>query len=552
MTVTGIHDLREALGYWARNTPDKIAFGFMPRGEDVTESLTFSELHSQAVGLASVIAQRIGPREPALLIYPTGLPFIVTIFACFLAGVIAVPAPQPQTDRARARTANIRAAAGAQVILTTEAIAQDKALRERLGSDCDWITTDLAVPTADFPAREWRPEDTALIQFTSGSTAIPRGVTISFGNLMANHAMIAQIFGADPSEPSVTWLPVFHDMGLIGTILYPLQAGRSTYIMPTFAFLQKPVRWVRAISRFRATGSGAPSFAYDLCARMVSDKDREGLDLSSWTTAFCGAEPVRVAALRRFADAFAGAGFCEDAFLPCYGLAEATLFVSGGPPRSGLRTVAFNGKRVVSCGKVLSPQIVRIIGPEGDVLPDGEQGEICVSGPHVSEGYWRDEVAAAATFHARLADGTDGDFLKTGDLGFLQSGELFVTGRTKDIFIIRGVKHHGNDLDDTISSASSDLVHGAGAVFVEEAETDGGDRIVAVHEVSRRSFANFDPDALARSVREAVTRVHGFTLDQVFFVREGRLPRTTSGKIQRHLCRAFARSDAAADEQIYP
>lgn len=543
-----ICDMRHALGHWAQNKPTDTAFGFMPRGEEVTESLSFSALDARVTALAGVLAARIPRGEAALLVYAPGLDFIATILACFLAGVIAVPAPPPIADRARARIATIRSAAGARFALTTGALAQDAALRASLGPDCDWIVTDPTPGSQSFTPGPWEPEDVALVQFTSGSTAAPRGVTITFGNLMANHAMIAPMFGADPSEPSVTWLPAFHDMGLIGTILYPLQAGRSTYLMPPFAFLQKPVRWLKAISKLRATGSGGPSFAYDLCARMVGEKDREGLDLSSWRTAFCGAEPIRTAALHRFAEAFAPVGFAASALLPCYGLAEATLFVSGGPPGQGIRTIRHAGREVVSCGQALSPQRLRIVGEDGTPRPDGQAGEIWVSGPHISQGYWRNDTATADTFGAVCAEGSGDSFLRTGDLGFLRDGELFVTGRQKDIVIVRGVKHHGNDLDDTITSVSPDLVAGAGAVFVEEDGPQGEQQIIAVHELSRRTFAKVDQALLARGVTEAVTRAHGITLDRVIFVREGRLPRTTSGKLQRHLCRAFAFDDGGSDE----
>lgn len=353
-----IHDMRHAPAFWARHKPNDTAFGFMARGEEVTESLSFSALDARVTALAGMLGSRIPRGEAALLVYAPGLDFIAAILACFLAGAIAVPTPPPISERARARIATIRSASGARYVLTTRALAQDSALRASLGQDCAWIETDLAPGDHSFTPGPWEPDDVALVQFTSGSTADPRGVTITFGNLMANHAMIAPMFGADPSEPSVTWLPAFHDMGLIGTILYPLQAGRSTYLMPPFAFLQKPVRWLKAISKLGATGSGGPSFAYDLCARMVSKNDCEGLDLSSWRTAFCGAEPIRMAALQRFVEAFAPVGFAASALLPCYGLAEATLFVSGGPPGKGIRSYPSWSRSRVGPFSVISDQCV--------------------------------------------------------------------------------------------------------------------------------------------------------------------------------------------------
>lgn len=537
--TAAILDMRHAIGAWAGRKPTDIAFGWMPRGEDVTESLSFADLQTRAKALAGVLAARVGRGNPAVLLYPPGLAFIEAIFACFLAGVVAVPVPPPITERARTRISTVSIAAGAGVVLTTAELAADTALHMAIGAGLDWVATDTPHPPLSFVPGDWAPEDVALVQFTSGSTAAPRGVTITFANLMANHAMIGPMFGDDPAEPSVTWLPVFHDMGLIGTILYPFQAGRSTYVMPPFAFLQKPVRWLRAISRLGATGSGGPSFAYDLCARMVTAKDREGLDLSRWTTAFCGAEPIRQAALARFAETFAPQGFAASSFLPCYGLAEATLFVSGGPPGTGLRRLQDGARDLVSCGRTLSPQRIAIVDAAGRALPEGAEGEIWVAGPHVSGGYWRNPEATAETFGAQRSDAPDGGYLRTGDLGFLRGDELFVTGRIKDIVIVRGVKHHGNDLDDTISRVSPDLVPGAGAVFVAEGGPKGEGRICAVHELSRRAFGQTDQTALAAAVIEAVTRQHGIRLDSITFLREGRLPRTTSGKVQRHLCPAF-------------
>lgn len=553
MTAAGpVRDMRHALGLWAALKPQDTAFTFMARGEEVTESLSFGALDRRSAALAAVLAAQIRRAEPALLIYPPGLGFVEALFACFRAGVVAVPVPSPATARAHGRIATILAAAGARTVLTTAALAADDALRQALGPDCGWIATDTVPTTAAGPQIDpasWDPEDVALVQFTSGSTAAPRGVSVSFANLMANHAMIAPVFGADPAEPSVTWLPAFHDMGLIGTILYPFQAGRSTHVMPPFAFLQKPVRWLRAISRLGATGSGGPSFAYDLCARMVTPQQREGLDLSRWTTAFCGAEPIRRAALQRFAAAFGPCGFDPAAFLPCYGLAEATLFVSGGPSGTGLRIDTAGGRRAVSCGQALSPQRLVIVGDAGTPLPDGQTGEIWVAGPHVSRGYWRDAAATATTFGARLTGASQGEFLRTGDLGYLREGELFVTGRLKDTVIVRGVKHHGTDLDDTICAVSPDLVPGAGVVFVDEgaAGVEEEGRIIAVHEVSRRAFAGLDRAALAAAATEAVIRAHGIRLDRVVLVREGRLPRTTSGKVQRYLSRRLAYAEEVSD-----
>lgn len=550
--MSGAMDMRAALVFWAERKPEEMALGFMARGEAITASLSYKEVATRATVVAGHLASRLRRGEPALLVYPPGLEFIEALFGCFLAGVVAVPVPQPHNQRARERIAVIAAAAGAQVILTTGRLHADAGLRGSVGPSCVWIATDaLGDLCGDLPeavaaslpaASSWGPEDVAIVQFTSGSTANPRGVQVSFGNLLANHAMTDPVFSEDPEKPSVTWLPMIHDLGLIGTVLYPFQAGRSTYMMPPTSFLQKPVRWLRAIDRLGAAASGGPSFAYDLCTRMISAEDCRGLDLSRWKQAFCGAEPISSPALERFAARFAGCGFAASALMPSYGLAEATLFVSGGPPGLGLRTDKPGGpagaRAVVSCGQVLPSQRLRIVNETGQALPEGEIGEIWVAGPHVSQGYWRDAAASAAVFGATLAHETAGGYLRTGDLGFLRGGELFVTGRIKDVVILRGSKHHCNDLDATICAESPDLVPGAGAVFQLE-DTPEGDasNLIAVQEVARRAFSEVQVEALGRKVIEAVLRVHGIRLDRVIFVRGGSLPRTTSGKVQRLRCR---------------
>ncbi|MFG1481030.1 fatty acyl-AMP ligase [Xanthobacter sp. V4C-4] len=554
-------DLRDALFHWAAHRGDVAAFTFMERGEDVTDALTFAETRARASRLAARLRRQGAGDGPAVLLFPPGLRFVEALFGCLIAGVVAVPVPYPVNARARARIGTILAAAGATSILTTARLAADPALVEAAGGHRRWIAVDAAPQdtdtdtgdgTGDVPAAagaDRSPEDVALIQFTSGSTSAPRGVTLSFGNLQANHTMIGPVFGSDPDAPAVTWLPMFHDMGLIGTLLHAFQAGRTLHIMPPFAFLQKPARWLRAISRTGATTSGAPSFAYDLCARALTAADREGLDLRRWTVAFCGAEPVRSTALERFAAAFAGCGFDPAAFLPCYGLAEATLFVSGGPAGSGLSTSG-GARPVVSCGQALGPQRIAIVDADGRPLPEGETGEIWIAGPHVSRGYWRDPEATRRTFGATLAEAPGERFLRSGDLGALRGDTLFVTGRIKDILIVRGAKHHGDDLDRTVCAVSDALLPGAGAVLVADAAAAAGEPpVVAVHEVGRRAWPGLDRAALAAAVKAAVTREHGIRLERIVFVREGRLPRTTSGKIQRHLCLPLAMArDTSTDD----
>lgn len=539
------YDLRDRLMWWAATQPEKAAFTFMERGEEITDALTYRALHDRARAIARLLVGAGVSGKPVILLYAPGLAFIEAMFASFLSGAIAVPVPYPVTSRARRRIMGIASACGAEAVLTLESYLANEELRAQIdGATATpaWIATDLIAADENDSRpeaiRRRSPSDIALLQFTSGSTAAPRGVVVSFGNLAANHRMIAASFGDDPaSAPAfhdvVTWLPMFHDMGLIGNVLYPLFAGRTAHIMPPFAFLQKPVRWLRAITRLRATTSGGPSFAFDLCARTIPPDEREGLDLRSWTTAFCGAEPVRQASLSRFAEFFGPCGFDPAGFVPCYGLAEATLFVSAVPKGRGMHS-SKRRSGVVSCGIAPPPGSIKIVDAQGETLPEGSEGEIWVAGPHVCQGYWREEESTRQTFGAGLRSDPGTPYLRTGDLGFVENGELFVSGRAKDVLIIRGAKHHASDLDRTICGAHPDLLPDAGAVFALEEE--GAERIVAIHEVRKSAFLGLDHEAMFRAVARAVSVEHGVRLDRAVFVREGRLPRTTSGKLQRHLC----------------
>ncbi|MFL6234775.1 MAG: amino acid adenylation domain-containing protein, partial [Thermoanaerobaculia bacterium] len=373
------------------------------------------------------------------------------------------------------------------------------------------------------PAREPDPRSIAFLQYTSGSTATPKGVMVTHANLLHNERMIGAAFDMDEESVVVGWLPLYHDMGLIGNVLQPLHAGGRCVLMSPVAFLQRPMRWLEAVSRYRGTVSGGPNFAYELCLRKAAPEALAGLDLSSWKVAFNGAEPVRASTLERFAAAFAPCGFRREAFYPCYGLAEATLFVTGG-----------HGARVererVSCGRVWMGQRVAIADPEnGEERPEGE---IWISGPSVARGYWENEEATARDFHAFLPSG-EGPFLRTGDLGFLSGGELYVSGRLKDLIILRGRNHYPQDVELTAERSHPGLLPGGGAAF--SVETAGEERLVVVHEVARHRKDGVEE--IAEAVRRAVAAEHEVQVHEVVLIRQAGLPKTSSGKVQRRLCR---------------
>ncbi len=538
--------LAGALRARAAEQPNRTAFTFLADGEAEAERLTYGGLDRAAAAIAAALRETVPPGARALLLYPPGLDFIAAFFGCLYAGVVAVPAYPPRPhDRSHSRLRAIARDAEPRAALTTAAILSGvEAPRGLLAIASElatvrWMATDiLETGPAAQPVDEPDPETLAFLQYTSGSTADPKGVMVTHANLLHNERMIGEAFGMDEDSVVVGWLPLYHDMGLIGSVLQPLYAGARCVLMSPVSFLQRPLRWLEAISRYRATTSGGPNFAYELCLRKASPEALAGLDLTSWRVAFNGAEPVRPSTLERFAETFAPCGFRAKAFYPCYGLAEATLFVAGGARGRRPRTAVFEPPRqVVSCGHAWMGQRLAIADPEtGMELLQGAVGEIWISGPSVARGYWRNAEATARDFNAFLLtpDGPgQGPFLRTGDLGFLADGELFITGRLKDLVILRGRNHYPQDLELTAEASHPDLRPGNGAAF--SVEVAGEERLVIVHEVERRRRDGFEE--VAEAMRRAVAAEHEVQVHEVVLIRTGSLPKTSSGKVQRRLCR---------------
>jgi acyl-CoA synthetase (AMP-forming)/AMP-acid ligase II/acyl carrier protein len=493
------------------------------------------------------------------------LDFLVGFFACLYSGMLAVPATYPKPKRPMPRLSAIAKDCAARIALcTSQTLAMVEAARTAPElQSIRWIAIDTEV--AEKAEDQWRPpridrDWIAFLQYTSGSTSEPKGVMVSHGNLMSNLEMIRRGFDIQPGPPGqlagvgVTWLPAYHDMGLIGGLLEPLYVGGCVVLMSPAAFLQRPARWLKAISDYRAVVSGAPNFAYELCVRKVTDEQKAELDLRSWRTAFCGAEPIRTDTMRRFLDKFGPCGFRENAFYPCYGLAEATLLAAGGDGPGPLvvhrvlRSELLE-HRAVGAGRAATAAVQELVGcghsPEGEELAivepqrlvraaPGQIGEIWLKGPNVARGYWNRAEENREVFAAHLADTGEGPFVRTGDLGFIRDGHLFVTGRLKDLIIIRGRNHYPQDIERTAERADEALLPGSGAAF--SVERDGQEELVIVHEVDRR-YRHADFDQVARRIRARVAEEHELEVNTVVLIREGNLPRTTSGKVQRGLCR---------------
>jgi amino acid adenylation domain-containing protein len=540
--------------------PDQPAYTFLSDGDAAAVRLSYAELDRQARAIAAELQHQAAPGARALLLYPPGLDFVAAFFGCLYAGMIAVPAYPPHAARLERTLPRIRSIVGnaqPQIALTVAPILAR--VEPLLAHDSDfhglrWLASDTI--SADAAGR-WQPptlqaDTLAFLQYTSGSTAAPKGVMVSHGNLLHNERLIQQGFGHDEHTIVVGWLPLYHDMGLIGNVLQPLYIGRPCVLMSPVAFLQSPVRWLQAISQFRATTSGGPNFAYDLCSRKITPEQRATLDLSSWRVAFNGAEPIRHETLERFATTFAECGFRREALYPCYGLAEATLFVTGSRAlqpfvSTTIDTAALERDRIVtvepgasaqtlvSSGKIWGDQTLAIVDPATGLRCATDQvGEIWVAGPSVAQGYWKQPEESERSFRARLADTESGPFLRTGDLGFVQHGELFVTGRLKDLIIIRGRNHYPQDIERTAERSHPALRPGCSAAF--SLNSDGEERLVIVQEVERE-HRHTPIGELAAAIRKSVAEQHELQVYAVALLKPGGVPKTSSGKIQRSACR---------------
>ncbi|MFC9160955.1 AMP-binding protein [Streptomyces fungicidicus] len=515
---------------------DQTAYEYL-HDDGRVDSLTYRELLARAIRVAPRLRADTGDKGPALLLYPPGLDFVVAVWACFLAGVPAVPAYPPifgSTDRIAARFTRMLEDSRAGTLLAdpevlglfTAGMSPESMPRVLTLNDADATADGNADPDvlADLLRTAAAPEDPALIQYTSGSTGQPKGVVLEHRNLLANIRAITEVFKLDETARVVSWLPPYHDMGLIGFILTPVHGAFPVRLMSPVHFLKNPLAWLRQISELGITHTGGPNFAYDLCDRRAATADLTGLDLSTWRLAFNGAEPIRPATLHRFADRFAPYGFRSEAFLPCYGLAEATLIVTGHHWTGPDDGVDEDGR--IDCGPVIDGHTLVLVDPAtGTPVSEGAEGEIWISGPSISNGYWNSTGTPDNELFGIL-DGTR--HLRTGDLGRLRAGHLTVTGRRKDVLIQNGVNHHAHDLC-SAATEGNPAVRPTAAAFA-----GADDEVIIAVEVADR---NHDTAALAADIRTRVLTATGVRVHTVVLCPPRTIPRTTSGKVQHSLAR---------------
>jgi acyl-CoA synthetase (AMP-forming)/AMP-acid ligase II/acyl carrier protein len=553
--------LVEMLKFRSQSFPDRVAFQFLEDHRD-SRTITYRQLDHSARRIAAALQERFEPGSSAAIVFPPGLGFVEAFFGCVYAGIVSIPATYPKPRRPSARLSAIVADARPAVILTTQRVLEtlcDSSASEALDQKL-WLSTDELEASSRAPWRDpgVKAGDIAFLQYTSGSTKDPRGVEVSHANIAHNLEMIRQGFALshatehEAPEVGVSWLPAYHDMGLIGGILESIYVGGTTILMSPLSLLRRPERWLRAISDHRAVVSGGPNFAYELCVRKIRPRELEGLDLSSWRVAFSGAEPIRAETLRRFSEAFGSCGFSESAFYPCYGLAEATLLVTGGQGPGKVTKCSVqaaelqeNGRAVavapsadqtqasielVGCGRPLMGEEVLIVDPDTRLpCEDSVVGEIWIRGRNVARGYRNRSPSDGETFSGQLADSREDSFLRSGDLGFIRDGSLFVTGRLKELLIIRGRNHYPHDFEATVQGTHAKLTPGGGAAILIDQQ--GDELLVLVQEVDRATNPS-QRESMIRDIRRNVTAEHDVFVHEVILIRTGTLPRTTSGKVR--------------------
>ncbi len=548
---------------WANRTPDTPALIFLEDGETETERVSYQQLHQRAGEIAQCLRQRQLVGERVLLLFHSRIDYITAFFGCLYAGVIAVPVYPPRNNYHAERVLAIAHDAQARTVLTMQYLRADiEAKMAALSADAalEILAVDgpEMVSSSVYMNREQLPEQVAYLQYTSGSTGTPKGVMVKHGNLIQNCLYSAKAQGLPEGRCFVAWLPIFHDLGLVHGICLPLTLGGTAVFMPSPVFVQKPLRWLKAISRYRAVYTPAPNFAYELCATKITAVEAATLDLSCWQVALNGAEPIALSTLNKFRAHFAASGFDPATFSSGYGLAETTLLVTSGKHGEMTPVLYLDAEEIkqdkvvllnpddplakaqVSSGWIMPDPHVKIVNPNTMLECNGtEVGEIWVSGSSNCAGYWRRAQESVETFAATLAATGDTCYIRTGDLGFAHAGQLYVTGRLKDLIIIRGANHYPQDIERTAEDAHPALRKGGWAAAFTLEDAPDAPQLVIVIEVERTERKKVDATEAGLAIMRAVTEKHGIDVDLVVLIDPAGIPKTSSGKIQRRPCKAM-------------
>lgn len=554
-----IFNIVDLLHYRAESSPDRKAYGFLYNGEILKENLTYFDLEKKVKKISAYLQTISNENERALLIFSPGMDFIISFYACLYAKIITVPVYPPRYNQYYNTLEHIIKDSDTRIIISVESfISQMRTEFIKFGNK-DFFFIDIN-NISDSDEETWKPpnikeDQIAFIQYTSGSTGNPKGVVLTHKNIMYTEEIIRNGFGCTTEDHALSWLPMYHDMGLIGGVLQSIYSGFDTIIMSPYSFIQKPVRWLQAISKYKITISGGPNSGYESCLRRIDLNSEEinSIDLSSWKVAFSGAEPIRHETLENFAETFKAFGFNKNSFYPCYGLAEATLMVSGGKrgnfpvikkmDSSYLEKGIFkNDKKLsgksqyaVSCGKPLLDQKIKIVNPETfKECEKGIIGEIWIAGSNVASGYWCREEDTKKIFKAYISDVNEGPFLRTGDLGVIDNEELFITGRLKDLLIIRGRNYYPQDIELSVEKCDPAIKKGAGAAF--SIFIDGEERLIIAYELNRNSKIT---EELLNNIRDAIISSNELQVYKILIVNFGMIPKTSSGKIKRDQCKSM-------------
>ncbi|PYF84501.1 MULTISPECIES: AMP-binding protein [Marinomonas] len=532
----------------AKDYSDKVAFGYSAKGAELDHQITFSELAARAKSLAVVLRQHVEQGERALLLMPNGIDYVVGFFACVYAGVIAVPAYPPQHRRRDwGRLASITQDCQASLVLCSSG-HEEKVNQWR---DAQALTCAIVQVDSDKgdQADAWQSpdvdsHDVMFLQYSSGSTGAPKGVMLSHRNLLENTRLISERFDFNADCQCVSWLPMYHDMGMVGYVLTPILKGSFVCLLPPPLVIQSPFAWLQTISRYQEVISGGPNFIFDHCVDRINDEQKQSLDLSGWRTIPNGAEPILEQTLKRFDSAFASVGLSAEAMKPSYGMAEACLFVAAMTTEQSWKTLSSNTSGECVCSGELHPEMpIKIVDPASlqEVEP-GEQGEILFKGNSVSAGYWGKPELNRQVFNLTVAG--ESGYFRSGDLGFVADGHLCINGRLKEMLIVNGVNHFPQDIEATVQGIDEDLTAHGGAAFSLPAVAGQPERVVLVQELSRHGLRRADLAELTTAIRQVVAQVHELSLSAVILISPASLPKTTSGKIQRLKCRDLYQDSA--------